>query len=379
MIYLDNAATTFPKPEMVLAAVDSCQRGFAVNVGRGAYSLASHAMQIVDETRIMMAKLVNADRPECVIFTPSATIAANEVILGMPWDHYKSVYVSPFEHNSILRPLHRMCCINGLKFKTIPFNSFTQEWDKEETARMFEQDPPDYVFLNHISNVTGLILPIQEIAEMAKAYGACVVIDASQSLGLIETDIQKIHADFLIFAGHKNLYASWGIGGFISNSSLLSPVICGGTGSDSLNLEMAADAPSGFEPGSPNIISITSLHAALQWLRNTGIKAVQAKKKKLMEMLVRGLSLPNTRLYLPENQEMHTSVLSFNLSGYEANEVGFILNHDFDIAVRSGYHCAPFVHDLIDTHDNKGTVRASVGYFNTEDDIEALVSAVRDL
>ena len=261
MIYLDNAATTFPKPDAVLDAVDYCQRSFAVNVGRGGYSLASFAAQIVDETRLLLARLVNAKGPEQVVFTPSATIAANEVVLGLPWDSYKTVYVSPFEHNSIARPLHRICSVYGIELRIIPFDGITQEWDQEETIRLFTQDPPDYVFLNHVSNVTGVVLPVQEIAELAKTYGACVIVDASQSLGVVDTDIQKLYIDYLIFAGHKNLYASWGIGGFISNNEMLMPVISGGTGMDSLNLEMYAKTPGGFEVGSPNIISITSLNA----------------------------------------------------------------------------------------------------------------------
>ena len=379
MIYLDNAATTFPKPEMVLDAVDQCQRNYAVNVGRGTYSIASHAAQIVDETRMLMATMVNANGPETIVFAPSATIAANEIILGLPWDQFKTVYVSPFEHNSVMRPLHRICSIHGLEIKVLPFSGKTQVWDKEKTVQMFEQDPPDYVFLNHVSNVTGVVLPIQEITEKAKAYGACVVVDASQSMGLIKIDIQKVNADYYIFAGHKNLYASWGIGGFVSNANVITPFLCGGTGSDSLNLEMGNFYPSGFEPGSPNIIAISSLQAALRWLVATGIDEIHSKKAALMNMLIQGLKLPNVQMYLPENLDAHTSVLSFNLNDYEAQEVGFILNHDFDIAVRTGFHCAPFVHDLIGTRERMGTVRVSVGYFNSEKDIQALISAIREL
>ena len=379
MIYLDNAATTFPKPSSVLDAEDDCQRNYAVNVGRGSYDIANYAASVVAEARSLTRKLVNATGPEQIVFTASATIAANEVILGLPWDQFKTVYVSPFEHNAIARPLYRISQLYGIDIKTIPFDGFTQEWDKEETTRLFEKNPPDYVFLNHVSNVTGVILPIQEICKLAKAYGAYVIVDAAQSLGLIEIDIQKLGIDYLIFAGHKNLYSSWGIGGFICNCDIIEPVICGGTGSDSLNLSMAKQTPIGFEAGSPNIIAISSLKAAITWLDNTGMESISQKKLMLMNRLIDQLDRPNIKTYLPEDLRNHTSVLSFNIKGYEPSEVGTILSQDFDIAVRTGFHCAPFVHRLLDTERLMGTVRASIGYFNSEKDIDALAEAIAEL
>ena len=379
MIYLDNAATTFPKPNQVLYAVDYCQRNYAVNVGRGSYSLASYAASIVEETRILMAELVNAKKPSDVVFTPSATIAANEIIMGLPWDQFKTVYVTPFEHNAIARPLNRISKKYGIDIKTIPFNAPAQDWDEEGTKLLFEKNPPDYVFINHVSNVTGVILPIREIANLAKEKGACVIVDAAQSLGLIEIDIQKDKIDYLIFAGHKNLYSSWGIGGFIANNNIIDPVLCGGTGSDSLNLSMASDFPHGYEPGSPNIIAISSLQASLKWLKSVGINTIATKKEQLMQRLISKLETPKVRMYLPGNMNQHTSVLSFNIRDYEPNEVGFILSQDYDIAVRTGYHCAPFIHKFLDTERLMGTVRVSVGYFNTEEDVDTLACAIADL
>ena len=379
MNYLDNAATTFPKPDEVLDAVDKCQRNYAVNVGRGSYPLASYAAKMVDETRALLADMVNAAGLEHVVFTASATIAANEIILGLPWDAFKTVYVSPFEHNAIARPLSRMCALNGVEMKFLPFDSKTQQWDMEETKRMFVGDPPDYVFINHISNVTGLILPIDAIAQMAKQYGACIVVDAAQSLGLVDINIQKTPIDYLIFAGHKNLYASWGIGGFVSNNDTLVPVLSGGTGADSLNLTMSDKTPVGFEVGSPNIIAIASLNASIQWLNTVGMDVIASKKGALMRRLIEGMRAANITLYLPGDAASHTSVLSFNVEGYAASEVGTILGEDYDIATRTGFHCAPFIHRLLDTEKTLGTVRLSLGYYNSEEDVDAVVKAIAEL
>lgn len=380
MIYLDNAATTFPKPECVYDRVNVIQRTIAVNVGRGGYHAAVEAMEIVDETRELLAAFARANGPESVVLTPSATIAANEIILGLEWDRYKTVYVTPFEHNAIARPLHRVCNQYGLELRLLPFDAATQALREEELMRMFALHPPDYVFLNQVSNVTGVVVPVDIITHRAKEFGALVVVDASQSLGLIPACLDISPVDYLIFAGHKNLYASWGVGGFIRNCGYpLRPALSGGTGSDSLNLNMADSFPGGFEPGSPNILAIASLNESLKWINRMGSESIAEKKAALISRLTEGLAVAGARLYLPDGGANHTSVVSFNLPGYQANEVGMILNVDFDIAVRSGYHCAPFIHTLLGTTATQGTVRASVGFFNTEADIDALIVAVEDL
>lgn len=380
MIYLDNAATTFPKPECVYDRVNAIQRTIAVNVGRGGYNAASQAMQVVDETRALMASFVGAESPDRVVFTPSATIAANEIILGLEWDEYKVVYITPFEHNAIARPLNDMCERFRIKLHFLPFNPKTQSVDMDELDHAFALNPPDYVFMNHVSNVTGVVVPIAAIAEKAKEYSSIVIVDGSQSVGLLPINLRESDVDFLIFAGHKNLYASWGIGGFVSGSQYpLRPTLAGGTGSDSLNLKMGNSYPGGFEMGSPNIIAIASLNESLKWIIRIGQELIEKKKKELTAKLIEGLIQRGVMLYLPAEDVEHTSVVSFNIPGYEANEVGTILNEDFDIAVRTGYHCAPYIHNFIGSLSSHGTVRISIGFFNTEADIDALLAAVTDI
>lgn len=380
MIYLDNAATTFPKPECVYDRVNTIQRTIAVNVGRGGYSAASEAMRIVDETRLLLASFVGAASPDCVVFTPSATLAANEIIYGLEWDSYKNVYVTPFEHNAIARPLNTVSERYGVNVRLLPFDPQTQAVDMAALEQAFAMNPPDYVFLNHVSNVTGAVVPIKEIAEKAKEYASVVIVDGSQSVGILPINLKGTDIDFLIFAGHKNLYSSWGVGGFLANTSYkLRPVLAGGTGSDSLNLKMADAYPDGFELGSPNIIAIASLNTSLKWLDQVGINSIEEKKTNLTQKLTCGLLEAGATVYLPSGNAKHTSVVSFNIPGYEPNEVGTILSEDFDIAVRTGFHCAPYIHKWIGTLDTHGTVRVSVGYFNTEADIDALIAAVTDI
>ena len=380
MIYLDNAATTFPKPEAVYQSVDYVQRNMAVNIGRGSYKVANEAMSIVDQARYLMAKLVGIDNPNNVIFTPSATVAANQIIYGLEWDELKTVYITPFEHNAIARPLNVIQKRFGVRILQLPFDPISHELDFNHTRLLFAKYQPDYIFINQISNVTGTIIPVKEISALAKDYNAIIIVDGSQSVGLIDVNLNRDNIDYLIFAGHKNIYASWGIGGFVCRDNhYLTPFLAGGTGSNSLELSMGNTLPISFEPGSPNIIAIASLQTALHWLMETTIETISKKKQELMDYLIHGLQEQRCILYLPESKMKHSSVLSFNIEGYSANEVGIILNQDFDIAVRTGYHCAPYVHSFLGTADYGGTVRASVGFFNTIEDIKTLLNAVSDL
>ena len=381
MIYLDNAATTFPKPECVYAATDDAQRNLAINAGRGTYASARKAAAVIEETRSLLAKLVRADSADDVVFSPSSTIAMNQIIGGIDWSDVTNVYISPFEHNAVVRPLTLMSNRYGFAINFIPFDGETQQLDAEKMANMFAIKHPDVVFVNHVSNVTGLILSVAEIIREAKKYNAVSVIDASQSLGMIDINIKNIGADYLVFAGHKNLYAHFGVGGFIHGGNRsLDVFLAGGTGSDSLNSSMPASIPGKFEPASPNVIAIASLNASLKWLSDTGIENIYSHKKNITEYAVERLSsLNDVKLYTPAERDSHIAVISLTHSNYAPNELAEILDADFGIAVRSGYHCAPHVHGLIGTENTMGTLRISVGFFTTTDDIDKLFSALSEL
>ncbi len=380
MLYLDNAATTFPKPECVYTAVDQAQRTLAVNAGRGTYRSARDADAMLHSVREKLASLVGCSFPERVILSPSATIAMNQVIHGLQWSKLSVVYVSPFEHNAVIRVLKQVSDQYGFEIRQIPFNGSTQELDETEMRNQFALYHPDVVFVNHISNVTGLILPVKTIFEAAKQYQAITVLDASQSLGLIPCDIRQMPVDFLVFAGHKNLYGHIGIGGLIQcGTKELQPFLAGGTGSESLNPDMPAALPQRYEAGSHDILSAASLNASLTWLEELGQEEMLRHKKELTSYLIQKLrEIPKVKLYLPENLEQHISTVSLTHRDYLPNELAEILDMDFDIAVRSGYHCAPYVHHLIGT-EKGGTLRVSVGYFTEPSDVDRLTDALKEL
>lgn len=378
MVYLDNAATTYPKPESVYRTMDDANRNLAFNGGRGSYKAAKEVTCLVDETKKMLLKLVNAPAGANVAFTPSITIALNEIILGANLQSGDNIYISPYEHNAVARVcqiLREKCGVNVI---LLPLCEDTLEIDIEKMKYCFTQKHPSLVCCVHVSNVTGYILPIQAIFKAAKEYDAITVLDTAQSLGLVKVDSDQLQADFIAFAGHKALCGPLGVGGFISTSEklLLNVVLAGGTGSNSLNLSMPKKAPERYEFASANIISIAGLNAALKELNETDNFV---HEKKLIDYLTDKLKkIKQITVYSPKS-EHHISVVSFNLSGYTAEDVGMILDQDYDIAVRTGYHCAPYIHDYLKDGSYVGTVRVSVGRFSAQEDLDCLINALEEL
>lgn len=380
MIYLDHAATTNTKPESVVQAVFEAMRSFSVNAGRGGYSLARKATQMVDKCRDSLLNLARLKSGFRVIFSPSATVAMNQLLLGMPFDSYTNVYVSPFEHNAVMRPLHALCQKYGAKWHQLPFERQTWGLDLEATESMFLSHKPDYVIVSMVSNTTGLLLPIQQIAELAHNHGAIVIVDCAQALGSIDKDFSTLNADAYVFAGHKTLYGPYGIAGIILSTQWKYPMgLYGGTGSDSLSLDMPSADAGGFEPSSLNIPALCGLTAAVEWIGEIGVKSIQQHELNLVNHLVSELQkIDKVELFVPP-LECRSNIVAFNLHDYQSADVGEILDEEFDIAVRTGYQCAPLVHEWLGTKHYGGIVRVSVSYFNTIDDVEALVNAIKTL
>jgi selenocysteine lyase/cysteine desulfurase len=288
------------------------------------------------------------------------------------------VYVSPYEHNAVARTVNKAANEKGLKVKQIPLNEDTLEIDVEKLKYEFSKDKPFAFFCTHVSNVTGYILPVREIFEEAKRYGAITVLDSAQSLGLIEVDSKLIEADIICFAGHKCLYGPFGIGGFINITNVpLDVYITGGTGSDSLNLNMPEGNEAKYEAASSNIVAIAGLNAALKCLAPT---AHREKEKMLTDYLIERLSqVAKIQVYLPGDRENHIGIVSFTHKEMTSGDLGTILDEDFDIAVRTGYHCAPYIHDYLKDKQSVGTVRVGLGQFNSTDDIDKLVDALNEI
>ena len=249
--------------------------------------------------------------------------------------------------------------------------------DEKKLSNMFALKKPSAIMISHISNVTGYILPYKEIFSLSQKYNSINVLDASQSYGVKKIDdLSNIH--FIVFAGHKSLYASFGIAGYINlKSTSLKPLLYGGTGSDSLNLDMPIDGPARYESGSSNIVAISGLNASIDWISSQDI---YTEEKELTDYMIEELKkIRKVWLFLPENYQQIFGVVSFAVKDYSSDEVGKILNDEYDICVRTGYHCAPLVHDFIGSKEYNGTVRASLSYFSTREEVDALIDAIKSL
>ena len=392
MIYFDNAATTYPKPECVYEQMDLTNRSLAFNAGRGSYALAQQSANIIDNLRKELLRMVNASNVAEVVLSSSATFALNQIIGGLGIEKGQYIYISPYEHNAVVRTLYnqrvfrdenKMADSEADNIKNhiivMPLKD-DGSIDIDRLKYEFSVHAPSYIFMTHVSNVTGCILPIEKIAATAKEYGAVVTVDGSQALGLVPFDMAQSVVDFYVFAGHKTPYGPFGIGGFfIRNGRKLDTLIAGGTGSDSLNVRMPENGTVRYEPASPNVVAAAGLLAAIKGVDNTEIKARLEKEMSLTHYIVDKLQkLHNVKLYLPP-ADRHVGIVALNVRGYKASEVGMILNADYGIAVRTGYHCAPLVHEFLDDREYLGVVRASLSMFTTVDEIDALVGALGEI
>lgn len=392
MIYFDNAATTYPKPECVYEQMDMINRSLAFNAGRGSYALAQQSANIIDNLRKELLRMVNASNVAEVVLSSSATFALNQIIGGLGIEKGQYIYISPYEHNAVVRTIYNQRVFRDEnrgadreadRFKNhiivMPLKT-DGSIDMDRLRYEFSVHAPSYIFMTHVSNVTGCILPIEEIAAAAKEYGAVVTVDGSQALGLVPFDMAQPAVDFYVFAGHKTPYGPLGIGGFfIRNGRKLDTFIAGGTGSDSLNVHMPDTGTVRYEPASPNVVAAAGLLAAIKGVDNTEIKARLEKELSLTHYMVDKLQkLSNVKLYLPP-ADRHVGIVALNVRGYKASEVGMILDADYNIAVRTGYHCAPLVHEFLDDREYLGVVRASLSMFTTTDEIDALCGALGEI
>lgn len=373
--YFDNAATTFPKPEEVYQFMDTFYRKCGVNVGRGQHKLAAMASAVVAETRKLLLDL-NHCHNKTVIFTPSATEALNLILQSLLSKDNLTVYVSPFEHNAVTRVINYAMQAYKLRVITLAFDKEKYEYDLSQIKYQFAENNPDVVIISHASNVCGVIAPISEICSQSKKFGAVNIIDMCQTMGLIDTDLHNDTIDYAVFAAHKTLYGPLGLGGFIMNlDAFPRPLIYGGTGIDSSNPLLPDVVPDRYEAGSPNIHAISGLNASLKWIRRVGINVIYEKENENHRQLIDLLSrYRNIKIISPHDPTLGIGVVSVVFDGYSSDNIGQILS-ELDIAVRSGLHCAPDAHRFLGTFPS-GSVRFSVGYFNTNEDFAQLKEAL---
>lgn len=370
--YFNNAATTFPKPEEVYSFVDKFYRESGVNSGRGQSTTAS---KLTQDTRNLLLELFHCPAKK-VVFAPSATEAINVILQGLPVSDNYNIYVSPFEHNAVTRVLNHLQELYKLNITTLSVNEKDLDYDLEKIKYQFIENKPNLVIISHASNVCGVVAPIEDICAMSHQYGSINVIDMCQTAGLIDTDLSSNIYDFVVFAGHKTLYATFGLAGFICNGSIKpKPLIFGGAGIDSANPDVPDTIPEKYEVGSQNIMAIAGLYAALSWIKKTSLDCIYTKEKENLSKLLALLSeFDNIKIITPANASEIIGVVSCLFNGYSSDNIGQILSEQ-GVEVRTGLHCAPFAHKFLGTFP-AGTVRFSVSYFNTDEDFARLRQAL---
>jgi len=376
MIYLDNAATTYPKPKSVYKNVMDAMTKYGANPGRGSHAMAIEGARVIYETRELLAELFNLDDPMKVILTFNATDGLNMAIKGIlrPGDH---VVTTAMEHNSVLRPIKELENI-GVE-NTIVSCSHEGKINVQDIEAAIKTNTR-MVVTTHVSNLTGTIFPIEKIGEMCKRRNVLYLVDGSQSAGVLEIDMQKQHIDFLAVPGHKGLLGPQGTGALLINSDAeIKEIKEGGTGSESSNPHQPNFYPDKLEAGTHNLPGIAGLNAGLKYILNKGTKSILSHEKNILETFINEMRKnPKIVIYGPEDINDRSGVVPVNIAGMDSSEVAYILDTEYNIAVRPGLHCAPLAHKTIGT-ENIGAVRFGIGPFTKRSDVIAAVKALNEI
>ena len=375
MIYLDNAATTLRKPECVVEAVTRalCSMG---NPGRSAHDGALSASRTVFEARLALAELFGAESPDRIAFTANATEALNIAIKGIlnPGDH---VITTALEHNSVLRPLYEMED-KGVELTILPADrqGRLKEADFEAAIRANTRA----IVCTHGSNLTGNLVDIGQVGQIARRHGLLLVADASQTAGVFPIDVQKMQIDILCFTGHKSLLGPQGTGGlYVREGVEVRPLLSGGSGVQTYLRRHPPQMPTALEAGTLNAHGIAGLLAAVRYLQAAGLDAIRERELDLMERFYRQVSaIPGVTVYGDFSRRMRCPIVALNVRDYDSSEVSDALSSQYGIATRPGAHCAPRMHQALGTVE-QGAVRFSFSHYNTEEEIETAVSALREL
>jgi len=380
LIYLDNAATVWPKPEGVYRFMDEFYRTMGVNPGRSGYDLAIEAGSLLTRLRQRLTKFFGGDEdtPERLIFSYNVTDALNLIIPGLlsPGDH---VITTNLEHNSVIRPVNHMVRDHDCEATFLPFDD-DGFIDPDDIRRAIRPNTK-VVIVNHGSNVIGTLQPLKEIGRLCRDHGITFVVDTAQTAGIIPIHMREMNIDVVAFTGHKALMGSMGIGGLCIRKHVeVRQVRAGGTGVRSVEPYHLEEYPWRLEFGTPNMVGVAALWAGLDWLYGQGVERVHAREMQLAAKLVEGLrAIDGVRLYCCDSLENHLSTVLMNIDGVDPGDVGIMLDVDHNIAVRTGLHCAPLVHTQLGLVDSHGGVRFSVGAFNTDADIEAAIHGVAEI
>ncbi len=378
LIYLDNGATSFPKPEAVYRFMDKFYRNNGVSPGRSGYDLSIETGNIVENTRKALTQLFNGTDHNRLIFSLNSTDAINLAISGLlnRGDH---VITTTIEHNAVLRPLHHQSIYNDVEVDYIPFdgNGFV---DPDDFISKFKPNTR-LVIVNHGSNVIGTIQPIKDIGELCRQREIPFLVDASQTAGKIPIDIADQNVDIIAFTGHKSLLGPTGIGGlYVKDHIHIKHTRAGGTGVKSAQRHHLEEYPYRLEYGTLNIVGIAGLYAGLNWIKEKGMEQIHTHEMELTRLLRDGLNqISSVVAYCARDLTHHIGVISFNIKGFEAVNTGTILDGDYNIACRTGLQCAPLVHKQLGTDILHGTVRMGFGPFNTAAQVDKAITAVQEI
>lgn len=377
-IYLDNAATTFPKPPEVIDFMTRFYATKGVNPGRTGFDLALEAEQVVLDARQALAELFGGSDRDRLVFSHNVTDALNLLISSIlePGDH---AIITALEHNSVLRPMYYHG-ERGVNVDIVPFDS-SGYVDPADVAALLRPETR-LVVMNHGSNVLGTIQPVAEVGTLCRRHGVLFAIDAAQTAGLVDINVERMNVDVVCFTGHKSLFGPTGTGGmYVTEQAEIWPCRSGGTGVKSALKTQVREYPWRLEFGTLNTMGIAGLLAGQRWIAaHGGVQAICEEEMALARQLRDGLAaIDNVTLYCADMEHDHLPVIAFNIDSMPAEQTGTFLDVEHDVITRTGLHCAPLVHEGIGTASTGGTVRFSVGAFNTAGEIERALDAVRDI
>jgi cysteine desulfurase family protein len=380
LIYLDNASTSWPKPEPVYTFMTEFYRSAGVSPGRSGYELAIEAGSLLDRLRLRLTRLFggDTDTPERLCFGYNATDALNLIIPGLlaAGDH---VVTTELEHNSVIRPINHLVRDGGVEATFVPFDG-AGFVDPQDIARAIRPNTR-LVIVNHGSNVIGTVQPAREIGSVCRERGVPLALDVSQTAGIVPIDMQAMNVDVLAFTGHKALLGATGIGGLCVRKHLtLRQVRAGGTGVQSEFPYHLAEYPWRLEYGTVNMLGVAALWAGQDWIEQQGMHNIHERELRLTQRLVEGLrAIRGVRLYCCDSLRDHISTVAVNVAGLDPADAGLRLDVKHNIATRTGLQCAPLVHQRIGTLREHGTVRFSIGAFNTEEHVDAAIRAMAEV
>ncbi|WMU93247.1 cysteine desulfurase [Microcystis phage MaAM05] len=380
MHYLDNAATSWPKPEAVYSVMDQSFRSL-FSPKRGTAKAARLGASQLQAARQTLADLFNVSNPERISFTSGATHALNLAIQAYPWQAGDGIIISAVEHHALSRPVRKMAREKGIQFFVVPYTDAIP-FDLAAYEALLKNHPEiKMVATTHASNVIGSVLPVAEIGRLAHQYGKLYLVDAAQSAGVLPVDVQAQHIDMLAVPGHKSLYGPPGVGAlYLSEAVQLNTFMEGGTGNDSGKHAMRATPPDSIEVGTIPLPQILAMAEGARWVQEVGLSTIHSHEMTLLAQLLSGLQeIPEVTLYGHTDIAHKTPVVSFNVMGQEPKVLGERLFEQYGIALRAGFHCAPMAHEAIGSIHRGGTVRASIGYYTQPEDVAALVNALKKL